>query len=201
MKVYLGPHVTYFGPYQLAKKLCFFAKKVENKYGFKDYPDYVYNLGEWLSDSPIGKLLDWVHSKKSRKTYIKIDHYDIWDMDTTLSHIILPMLKRLKAVKHGVPVISDPDVLELLSKEIDEIRQAENIDDDTDLKINEVVWDFILDEMIWAFEQKLIDWLPQYYYTGEDGLHCLDMDGYTKHNDRMNRGFAYFGRYYQALWD
>jgi hypothetical protein len=199
MKVYLGPHVTYFGPYQLAKKLCFFAKKVENKYGFKDYPDYVYNLGEWLSDSPIGKLLDWIHSKKSRKMYIKIDHYDIWDMDTTLAYIILPMLKQLKEVKHGVPIIDDPAILELLSNEIAEASQSE-IDEVEECTVNVIAWNFILDEMIWAFEQKLIDWLPQ-YYIDTDGSHDLDIAGYTKHNDRMNRGFAYFGRYYQALWD
>jgi hypothetical protein len=209
MKVNIGPHVNYFGPHQLAEMLCFFAKKKENEDGFKTYPDYVYNFGKWLSTTPVTKLLTWVHSKKSRKMDIRIDHYDIWDMDTTLSYIILPMLKQLKEVKHGVPVINDydyPDLYEVLSKEIDEVRQAETDIDDKDFEVNVVIWNFILNEMIWAFEQKQIDWMSQYYTKTDSqdnsfGSYRLDMDGYAKHNDRMNRGFTYFGRFYQTLWD
>jgi len=79
---------------------------------------------------------------------------------------------------------------------------------DSEFKRNEIVWNFVLDEMIWSFEQKTIDWEEQYYTEKETessdevlGKFDLDMKGYTEHLKRMNRGFIYFGRYYQALWD
>jgi hypothetical protein len=45
---------------------------------------------------------------------IKIDKWDTWSMDHTLSPIILPMLKQLKEVKHGAPNVEDEDVPEHL---------------------------------------------------------------------------------------
>ena len=50
--------------------------------------------------------------KKSGERNIKvhIDPYDTWNMDSTLSHIILPMLIQVRETKHGSPVIDDEDV-------------------------------------------------------------------------------------------
>ena len=36
--------------------------------------------------------------EKERKVNIRIDNYDLWSMDHTLSLIILPMLKKLKEI-------------------------------------------------------------------------------------------------------
>ena len=123
MKVYIGPYKSWFGPYQLAEKLCFWAKKEKDEHGFPKTPDWVHNFGEWLAygdvkpepteENPrnifddkrkktlLCKFLSWLDSKKTRSIYIKIDRYDTWSMDSTLSMIILPMLKQLKETKHA----------------------------------------------------------------------------------------------------
>ena len=35
MRVKIGNYTNWFGPYQLAEKLCFWAKPVEGEYGIK----------------------------------------------------------------------------------------------------------------------------------------------------------------------
>ena len=51
-------------------------------------------------------------------------------------------------------------------------------------------WEYILDEMIWAFEQ-IID--------GES-VAALDALGLAYH-ERIKRGTTFFGKYYSSLWD
>ena len=58
----------------------------------------------------MGDLLQWLHEKKKRTVYVKIDKYDTWSMDHTLSLIIVPMLKQLKATQHGSPNVDDEDL-------------------------------------------------------------------------------------------
>ena len=52
----------------------------------------------------VAEVLDKVHPKIN---YVKIDYWDTWSMDHTLSYIIVPMLKQLKATKHGAPYVDD----------------------------------------------------------------------------------------------
>ena len=47
---------------------------------------------------------------KEQKVNVQIDKWDTWNMDATLAHIIVPMLKQLKATKHGAPYVADEDV-------------------------------------------------------------------------------------------
>jgi hypothetical protein len=49
--------------------------------------------------------------------YVKIDPWDTWSMDHTLAPIILPMLKQLKATKHGAPYVDLDDRPEELKAE------------------------------------------------------------------------------------
>jgi dCMP deaminase len=44
--------------------------------------------------------------KENRKEQIHIHDYDTWNMDDTLAMIIVPMLKQLKATKHGVEEVA-----------------------------------------------------------------------------------------------
>ena len=70
---------------------------------------------------------------------------------------------------------------------------------------------WVLNEMIWTFEQKLNDdGESQFFdYTNSKGLPWdsdyiapkLDMDGLKLHHQRMSNGFRLFGKYYQHLWD
>ena len=113
-------------------------------------------------------------------TQIVIHSWDTWNMDNTLALIIHPMLVQLKKTTHGYPS-----------------------------NLTEERWNKLLDEMIWAFEQKNVDWEDQYYgplvdnpngVMGQD-FEWVDLDGLQKHRERMTQGFRLFGRYFENLWD
>ena len=233
MKVYIGPYKNWIGPYQIAEALCFWAKPVEDEYGYKRKPDWVHNFGTWLShgttkeeivesknapETWLLKLCRWIESKRNRRSYIKIDKYDTWSMDHTLAMIVLPMLKQLKATKHGSPNVDDEDVPEELKSTSAPTKENEWATDDNWFKR----WDWVMDEMIWSFAQKLdIDHDAQFYsgthdvqfikskeypfhsqmIRGPNDTFKIDMEGLDKHEARIQNGFRLFGKYYQALWD
>lgn len=204
MKVYIGPYRNWIGPYQIAEKLLFWMDK--------DTDERVHNFGEWLAtnrkgeDSLLYRFTTWLDSKKKRKVKVRIDKYDTWNMDHTLALIILPMLKQLKATKHGSPYTDDEDVPEHLRSNPNRIKMSEN-----DIRVVEswdaddtvhVRWKWIMDEMIYAFEMELDeDWdLRIYEKHGKDWL----PEALAERNAiqaRINNGFRLFGKYYQALWD
>ena len=86
---------------------------------------------------------------KMRIQYVKIDYSDTWSMDATLTPIILPMLKQLKETKHGSPFVKDEDVPEWLRSTAAAPTEHEW---DTD-EFHHARWDWVMSEMIWAFEQ------------------------------------------------
>lgn len=230
MKVYIGPYRNWFGPYQLAEALCFWAKDEKDEYGHKDKPDWVFNFGTWLaenkdgSDSWITKVFRWIESKKKRRIKVHIDYYDVWSMDDTLALIILPMLEKLKEEQHGYPHIDHEDVPHNL-------RMIERNDWDSqldlfdfpiagDVSLNEERWNWVLDEMIFAFKCKNDDTWQDAFSSGEhdlrfekseDGLttrmvkgpndtYKCDYEGLAMVEERIRNGFRLFGKYYQALW-
>jgi hypothetical protein len=132
-------------------------------------------------------LYSWFGYSPQQSVKVKIDKWDTWSMDHTLAHVIHPMLVQLKATTHGYPG-----------------------------GLTEKKWDSIMDEMIWAFEQKLRDnWEGDYYEYREmgpeeskdpDSLFGLklvweDPEGRAAHQKRMTNGFKLFGKYYENLWD
>ena len=120
--------------------------------------------------------------RKNRATRVEIEPHDTWSMDCTLAMIIHPMLVQLKATQHGHPA-----------------------------NLTEQEWDQILDEMIWAFEQKCRDnWEDDYYgdYVEDQkngsmvgSFKWIDHEGLKTHQERMSNGFRLFGKYYENLWD
>ena len=145
--------------------------------------------------------------RKNRALRIEIEPFDTWSMDHTLAPIILPMLKQLKETKHGSPDVNDKDVPEHLRS-----TSAPPKENDWDIDDNwHKRWDWVMDEMIWAFEQKNRDhWEDDYYgpyIEGEgDGIfgghfEWTDNEGMQKHQERMSNGFRLFGKYYENLWD
>jgi hypothetical protein len=81
---------------------------------------------------------------------------------------VLPMLKQLKAEKHGAPNVDVEDVPQKLWPSCEEVLAYEK-DGSTDDKFFER-WDWIMDEMIFAFETKvgeLSDWEEQFHDTSE----------------------------------
>jgi hypothetical protein len=95
---------------------------------------------------------------EDQEVKVEIDNYDTWSMDYTLAHIVIPMLKQLKETKHGAPLVDMEDRPEhLQTTELDEYK--------TDIYHFEA-WDWVMGEMIFAFESKFDDWEDR-FSTGE----------------------------------
>ncbi len=101
-----------------------------------------------------------------RKIKIQIDKWDTWSMDHTLSIIIHPLLVQLQATKHGAPLVDDEDVPEELRSSSAPPKKNEYDTDDNFHKR----WDWVLDEMIWAFAQKVDDKADDQFHTGETDI-------------------------------
>jgi len=222
MKVYISNYRDHWiSPYTVLEKV-FFWREI-------DYDEpLIDKLSNILNPISIGlqKFLDFVHP---RIQYVKIDHYDTWNMDSMLSPIILPMLKQLKATKHGSGYIDLEDVPQNLrytqTEDYDAQETFDFYKDESTKKINcdiHVRYDWVLNEMIWAFEQ-LNDgnWEDQYWirspeidftkHPEDEGKEVYpvrwkvkgecDWEGRNKHQERINNGLRLFGKYYQTLWD
>jgi len=206
MKVYVGPYTDRWIS-------NVHDRHMNIKYGRfewddnKDWEDHAWERFEdafqWLYNKTINVILD---KRSSQKIKVRIDPHDTWSMDHTLSHIIVPMLKQLKETKHGSPYVDDSDVPERLRNNSPKDKEFWNGDIDDN---HHARWEWVLDEMIWSFEQKTRDgWEGDYYEYTDDpttifGLKLVweDREGRKAHQERMSNGFKLFGKYYEALWD
>lgn len=216
MKVKIGPYTRWVGPYQIAEALCFWVKPVKDEYGIESKPEWVHDFGTWLaerkdgSDTWLTKACNWIHKFKRRQEYVRIDRYDYWNADHTLSLIIAPLLVELKANKHGSGYIDDADVPEHLRSTAPGARDGcEQWDSDHNLHKR---YEWFLDELIWAFTaHKSDDEQDQFYDHGEKipgedlmqsiGRIKVDHAGLDAHNARKQHAFDMFGKYFQTLWD
>jgi len=183
MKVRITKYKNWFGPYHVTEKLFWFLSEDAQDKIAKKLPVWPFEFIRWI--------------RGPQKIYVRIDSHDTWSMDNTLAHIIVPMLRQLKAQKPGVPLMDIEDVPEHLKDKF-----TEDVDDLS------VIWNWVMDEMIWSFEQKTIDngWDNQYYSDPEVGEWSLDnpikidKEGLEAHHNRMKNGFRLFGKYYECLW-
>jgi hypothetical protein len=220
MKVYFSNYRNHWiSPYTILEKI-FFWREI-------DYDEPI--IEKWsnrlmpLSNAYM-KFMDFIHP---HIRYVKLDRWDTWNMDGTLSPIILPMLKQLHATKHGSPNVDDADVPEELKST--SAPPKENV---YDIDANHFKrFDWVMDEMIWAFEQLQPDndWEEQYTsgvcdwkfvpvdaegnevskgeqrYSemrhGPNHTYEIDWEGRNKHQERITNGLRLFGKYYQSLWD
>ena len=120
-------------------------------------------------------------------THIIIHKWDTWSMDHTLSYIIVPMLIQLKDTTHGAPNVDYNDVPKELRPSEEWIKRY-NYDGETDPYFF-MRWDWILDEMIWAFTYK------------RDNFDTVMDEDCEAAQERMSNGFRLFGKYYENLWD
>jgi hypothetical protein len=187
VKINIGPYPRWFGPYQLAEKILFWKDKDD---------DAVFAFGELLDKyTPIARISQWFFSK--RKVKVRIDPYDTWSMDHTLGLIIVPMLKQLKATKHGSPSVSDADVPEDLRSPMGYLATEDyDVDDNYHKR-----WDWVMDEMIWAFEQTIDETSDDHFFDRSVEPYVYDKDGHRAHMQRIDNGIMLFGKYYQGLWD
>lgn len=230
MKVYIGPYTNWVGPYQIMDALFFWHEKypedkLAERWDYKLHDKLADKLAKtWFSD-----FCQWIHSFKKQKIKVKIDYYDHWSCDSTLTPIILPLLKSLKEHKHGSGYIELEDVPpEMRLTETEEWDAQSTFDFYREPDIQKIHCDvhtryeWVLNEMIWAFEQlNAEDWEEQYWITkpeidwddtgnGEDEAtrplkwkvegNC-DWEGRKKHQARIDNGLRLFGKYFQTLWD
>lgn len=207
---------------------CGRNKWIINDKDWVDSPEWADKLAKrltWVSNT-----IKWVWDKLDHQIrYVKIDQYDTWSMDHTLAYIILPMLKQLRDTKQGSPMTDDEDVPEYLrtvkkpklkrkKNDVRDTIQVHAVDMDDDSLIHKK-WTWILNEMIWAFEQKIKDddeseffdhsayldstntkdWLDD-LSNGQSKLK-VDWDGLKAHQARKANGFRLLGKYYEGLWD
>ena len=199
MKIYIGPYKNWFGPYQLSRKFEWIIG-----------PERADRFGDWLCNTWVRKLLEWVDSKKKRRVDIKIDQYDAWAADETLASIIHPLLIEIKKQKQGSPLVDDCDVPEDLSS-----KNSVPGENEWDIDSNHHKrWEWVLDEMIWSFSNHQQDWEEQYstgnldYNVDKNGeiqqgpnhTYQLDLVGLEKHRERMSNGRRLFAKYYESLW-
>lgn len=235
MKVKIGPFVSWYGPYQLAETLCFWTWGKKNQFGLPEKPDYVHKFGEFLAYGSIkpepkvgevysigsdkrkptwiNRFLHWIHTKKKRIIEVRIDRYDNINMDETLAFIIVPLLKSFIKEKSGGPYVDPKDVPEHL-RPTEEPNEENGFIDNTHFKR----WEWVLNEMLFAFESKLRDWESEFYEFDDNepimqfkklsngmselvpGNFKSDFEGRKKVQERISNGFILFGKYYEGLW-
>ena len=215
MKVYKSNYRNHWiSPYIILEKI-FFWREI-------DYGEPL--IEKWANRlEPFSKayqtVMDLIHP---RIDYVKIDRYDTWSMDHTLADIILPMLKQLQKDKHGAPHVDDEDVPEELKS-----TSAPPKENEYDTDANHFArWDYVLNQMIFAFEHKVDDTWEEKFRSGEidkktvacqwdengkakmyewiDGpnhTYKCDYEGIAEVQKRITNGFRLFGKYYENLWD
>jgi len=216
MKVYTNKFRNHWlSPYTILEKV-FFWREIDYQEPLIDkWSDRLQPICEALR-----KVLDKVHPKID---YIKIDYWDTWGMDNTLAPIILPMLKQLRETKHGSPFVDLEDVPEHLRTTGTQEYDVQSVFDfykedksyDDDYPNIHARWNWVLDEMIWAFEQKADDDAEGRFFDHSecDDKFPWDIDsnyqsklkvdwvGLKAWQKRKENGFRLFGIYYEALWD
>jgi hypothetical protein len=198
---------------------------LDNEHKYVEPPEWVEKWAKRLE--PISHAIQWVWDRVHPKIdYVKIDYWDTWSMDHTLAHIVLPMLRQLKEKKHGSPSVDDEDVPEHLRSTAAPAKENEWDTDENWFKR----WNWVMDEMIFAFNCKLddsweeafregeIDWISvpvdkdgnevakgeHRFWQMKDGpnhTYKCDYEGMKVVEARIQNGFRLFGKYYQGLWD
>lgn len=216
MKVYIGPYHHWFSPYRWAKQVLRWWYGVNKEPFDLDSYDKVNTVArrkfKWLR-----AIEEWFDVRYKRKVQVRVDYYDTWGVDSTLAPIILPLLKQLKATKHGSCMVDDDDVPEeLKSTSAPPLTDEEKNTGHTDNNVHKR-WDWVMNEMIWAFEQIDNDDAEHQFHmdadpskpSDEPGISFdeamrrrkFDLEGYKAWQNRKTRGLTLFGKYFEGLWD
>jgi len=165
---------------------------------------------DWI-DRTVMSLLDvWqnvlhstinqIQSRRKQKIRVKLDPWDTWNADYTLALIILPVLKQLRDTSHSHGMVDSKDAPKKLrpsKKENEEIQKTGTMDSKAQAR-----WNYVLGEMIFAFESIVDDsWSDQFFTFTDEYATMYDKTGFDKYNERINNGLRLFGKYYRSLWD
>lgn len=203
MKVYLGkPREHWISPYTILEKIIFWREINYDEPLIEKWSDRLLPFCKAYQEI-MNRIFPSIH-------YVKVDNWDTWSMDYTLSSIIVPMLKQLKATKHGAPIVDDEDVPEgmnLRSTEAPPVEEEWDVDDNHFKR-----YDWVLDEMIWTFETLSDINNESKFYEDvnvdesaplEEQIQQIEIDreGLDAHNKRIQNGLRLFSKYYRTLWD
>lgn len=222
MKVYINKYRSHWlSPYTILEKVFFWREIDYDEPVIDRWSDRLNPICEGLR-----RVLDFVHPKIN---YVKVDRWDSWSADHTLSQIALPVLQQLQATKNGAPHVDDFDVPEHLQSTAPGAR--DNCKEEWDIDDNHFKrWDWVLGEIIFAHQSKVDDSWEEQFWSGEwgkekwiksdseypnpvtgkmeavyqmetTGDRTCDWDGYNAYANRIQNGFRLFGKYYSSLWD
>jgi hypothetical protein len=213
---WISPHtIVEYMFFWTAWSKCGRARGIVEDGDYVDAPAWANTLADIIS--PVSHVYQWIGKKVwPQISYVKIDSYDTWSMDHTLADIILPMLRQLDETKHGAPFTDDSDVPEYLQSHMAQPKENEWGTD----SLHFMRWNWILSEMIWAFEQKVSDDAEGQFFDhsaydpGSKGTNewlddltraasrvKYDQEGHAVWQARKANGFRLFGKYLEALWD
>ena len=202
MYVKMKAYPEFIGHRQLADLVFFWIKDDPDREEdtIKDkFANWLYGTDE--KNTWFYKICNWIYTKRSEgRITIRIDKYDTWSMYSDLALIILPMLKDLQATKHGAPHVDDADVPEYLRS-----TSAPPKENDWDLDDNWFErWDYVLEEMIWAFQEIIYDddcdYEPNYHILPNGEYGEYQYDEAEEYNARLQNGTILFGKYFRNLW-
>lgn len=229
MKVYIGPYDHWFRPAHWLKNW------IQNLYGFSGKQHWhvierlkykaseeLEKLDDWIEELWLYKCLEfierWVRDRYERKIRIRIDKYDVWNLGDTLALIALPMLYEFKRQGiDGAPHVEDEDVPEYLrSTSAPPLTEEEQNHGAVD-KLWHQRWEWVVGEMIWAFEQVNDPDSDSQFHTDADpekprfekGISFQEMmdrgkydrEGHEKFCERKRNGLRLFGKYLEAIWN
>lgn len=185
MKIKIRKYIEIWNIYTFVDKICIFFNveddkvieifnKIEEIKWLERFNDFINNLNEKIN---------------SKKDTIKIDEWDVWNLDITLAKIIYPALleyKRQIDVYHE----STDEFIEALDKMI------------FSFKVLNEDWEQQFYSEIENNENKPL------YETDDNGyivkinkFFNYDEKGYNAYKDKINEGLKLFGEKYMSLWN
>lgn len=190
MKVYLGNYVYPITTYDIASKIIFwnnneYRKKLNSilKFGL------TYNQNS-KKLSILSKVLNKYNSYQKRKVYIKIDDYDVHNLDYTLSLIIEPALKKLLNDEWLSFKADNEDLPKELQISDDEYKLISFTYLENDPRLPEIYNrleqqpKYIINKMIYAFNI----------------LNSTDSHEEEDYKKEIDEGLRLFGKYFRNLW-
>lgn len=195
MFVFLGKYSDQFNIYSVS---CIIAKL--SGINESKIPDAFYNfLSSGFDTSSdhetvFTKTINYIGAKLHTKP-IKIVHVtdrDLWSADNLMATVIVQVLKKYRATaRQGAPFVRLFDVPDHLLPET--LVEFENqLDGDENTKFFKR-WDYVLDEMIYAFE-----FITKNHDFIEDHIDDTYLST-IQNRERCNNGLMLFARYFQHI--
>lgn len=158
----------------------------------------------------IGKYVKWKRLynylpeclQPKRTCIVVVDKHDSWDAFSTIAKVAYPVVKQLKETSYSYAIVDLNDLPEHVRKYC--------IGDE------ESAWNWVLNEILFSLEFAASDKCSTDYFMSENpinerGWEKLDTvlgndlwycsGGSKQLDDRVQRGYELFGKYFSALWD